>query len=118
MDFHDPNPFSEQETGLIDMDPTMDINLRPFACVRHTAEELIESRKIGDMLTNSRSADRVANSLEYRQGDGLVAFGWLPSPKFELWFVSTANTTQLTEVDYPKPNQCCRTNPRELEPYH
>ena len=66
MDFHGPGPISEQETGLIDMDPTMDINRRAYACVLHATEELIESRKISDVLTNSRSADRVANSLEYR----------------------------------------------------
>ncbi len=65
MDLHDPHPFSEQETRLIDMDPAVDMN-RAFACVQHAVEEVIESRKIGDVITNSRSGDRVENSLEER----------------------------------------------------
>lgn len=65
MGFHDPSPFSEQETRFIDMDPTVDIN-RVIACVQHAFEEAIEPRKIGDVIANSRSGDRVFNSLEER----------------------------------------------------
>ena len=65
MDLHDPNTFSEQETRVIDMDPTVDIN-RVVACVQHALEEVIQPRKIGDVITNSRSGDRVENSLEER----------------------------------------------------
>jgi len=62
MDLHDPSSFSEQDTRLIDMDPAVDINHRIITCAQYAVEEVVESRKIGDVITNSRSGDRVENS--------------------------------------------------------
>ena len=61
MDLHDPNPLSK-EIRRVNVNPSMDVNTA-LARVQDAVEEVVETWKSGNMSTNSRSGDRVENSL-------------------------------------------------------